>query len=290
MGLTAPHHNPWPAGDNALPIPKSVLLHLDGSVRCAQRVQVACQLAEAFDLQVTGLYSVRPSLLRYPMAAAGGMQVAAELARVDDQSRESARAAFEAATAGLRHILWSDLKCDPSQGFARQALYADLMVLGQHDAGDAAADELPPDFVPTVLVDSGRPALVLPYAGPIFPIGRTVLVAWKETREAARAVSAALPWLRRAERVHVVCLGDESDGPLRRLRRLLAAHGVTLTAQHGGPESGSAGETVLSLAADVSADLLVMGCYGHGRAREWVLGGATRTILQSMTLPVLMIH
>ena len=141
-----------------------------------------------------------------------------------------------------------------------------------------------------MLVESGRPALILPYAGAIGPIGNTVLVAWKETREAARAVTCALPWLRRAGAVHVMAYGDGADDSMRALERYLAAQGVAATTHVRGEEEQDMGNALLSRAADVGADLLVMGSYGHSRAREWVLGGATRTILQTMTLPVLMSH
>jgi nucleotide-binding universal stress UspA family protein len=103
-------------------------------------------------------------------------------------------------------------------------------------------------------------------------------------------VAAALPWLTRAESVQAVCYGEEAQASLHSLQRYLEAQGVSVTAHPGGPEEGDAGENLLSMAADMSADLLVMGCYGHSRAREFVLGGATRSILQSMTLPVLMSH
>lgn len=172
----------------------------------------------------------------------------------------------------------------------RRALYADLLVLGQRDPDDPAASELPPDFVPQVLVGSGRPALVVPCAGPFATVGRRVLIAWKETREAARAVTAALPWLVRAASVHAIACGPDADEALRRLRTYLSAQGVALETQRHEPGETDAGEKLLSAAVDMGADLLVMGCYGHSRAREWVLGGATRSVLRSMTLPVLMSH
>ena len=179
---------------------------------------------------------------------------------------------------------------DAPWSFVRRALYADLLVLGQRDPDDPAASELPPDFVPQVLVGSGRLALVVPCAGPFATVGRRVLIAWKETREAARAVTAALPWLVRAASVHAIACGPDADEALRRLRTYLSAQGVALETQRHEPGETDAGEKLLSAAVDMGADLLVMGCYGHSRAREWVLGGATRSVLRSMTLPVLMSH
>lgn len=141
-----------------------------------------------------------------------------------------------------------------------------------------------------MLLQSGRPALILPHAGEFAAVGRTVLVAWKESREAARAVSSALPWLRRARQVHVISYGEAAAESLQKLAGYLKIHGVTADAHKGGPEEDDIGNLLLSRAADVGADLLVMGCYGHSRAREWVMGGATRTLLQTMTIPVWMSH
>lgn len=273
-----------------MPALKSILLHIDGTARCVERVRVVRQLVESFDAKATALYGVMPSFMRYPVAMEGGAMAAAELARLDDECRDRARAAFLSASAASPRLTWVELAGDAPWGFARQSLYADLVVLGQRDASDPASDGTPSDFLPSLLVETGRPALVLPYAGPIAPIGRTVLVAWKPTREAARAVSAALPWLRRAAQVHVVCHGEDPGPSLQAQQRYLQAHGVATTLHRGGPEQGGAGENLLSQAADLGADLLVMGCYGHSRTREWVLGGATRSVLQSMTLPVLMVH
>ena len=272
--------------------PKSILLHLDSSTRTAARVQAARELAEAFGARVTGMPCTLSALVRYPSALEGAAEAMAIMLALDKQSRDRAHATFMAAGGNAPHMHWAEPVSDAPWGFSRRALYADLLVLGQRDGDSAYAGELPADFVSTLLVESGRPALVLPYirTGSVGPVGRTVLIAWKETREAARAVSAALPWLRGAVRVRAVCYGDEATSQLRSLQDYLSAQGVTAVVQADLQGEGDVGAQLLSLAADVHADLLVMGCYGHSRAREWVLGGVSRTILQSMTLPVLMSH
>jgi nucleotide-binding universal stress UspA family protein len=270
--------------------PKSILLHLDSSARTAERVKVARQIADAFEAEVTGVPCTISALMRYPYAMEGAAEAVAIMQALDRECRDKTHATFIAAGGNSPRLHWEEPMSDAPWGFARRALYADLLVLGQRDADDPAMEELPPDFLPSVLVEAGRPALVVPYAGPVASIGRTVLIAWKESREAARAVSAALPWLTRADSVQVVCYGEAADASLRSLQAYLKSQGVQATVHSGGPEEGNAGERLLSMAADVNADLLVMGCYGHSRAREWVLGGATRSILQSMTLPVLMSH
>ena len=115
------------------------------------------------------------------------------------------------------------------------------------------------------------------------------MIAWKETLETARAVAAAMPMLCKAERVHIAAWGGEQALEGRRMAELvryLGQHGVQATLHRNGDESGSIGEYTLSVAADLGADMLLMGAYGHSRAREWVLGGATRTVLESMAVPV----
>jgi nucleotide-binding universal stress UspA family protein len=121
------------------------------------------------------------------------------------------------------------------------------------------------------------------------------LLAWDGSLEAARAISAALPLLQQVPRVTLaVYNGEEKYGahgavPGADMATYLARHGlkVDLVERH---EPGAVGEALLSLAADLQAGLLVMGCYGHSRLREIVLGGATRDVLRGMTLPVLMAH
>ncbi|MDH6590506.1 nucleotide-binding universal stress UspA family protein [Variovorax sp. TBS-050B] len=271
--------------------PRSILLHLDGSARTGDRIALARRVAEAFDAEVTGAPCTLPALMRYPFALAGAAEAVAVMRETDRIARDRMRATFAAQAAGSPRMHWTEPESDGPWQFARRALYADLLILGQHDAEDPLASELPDDFLSSLLVESGRPALIVPYAGSFGLPGRTVLLAWKETPEAARAMSAALPWLRRAQRVHAVGYGEEAAASLPKLQACLQAHGIAEVSLHaGGAEEGDAGGRLLSLAADVDADLLVMGCYGHSRAREWILGGATRTILQAMTVPVLMSH
>jgi nucleotide-binding universal stress UspA family protein len=137
--------------------------------------------------------------------------------------------------------------------------------------------------------------LIVPYAGVAVEIGKRALVAWNESAEAAKAIAGALPLLKRAATVEVAMFdperrtaGDERK-PDADIVAYLARHGVKADVRR---ESTSldAGNALLNLAAILGSDLLVMGCYGHSRMREILLGGASRTMLQSMTIPVLMAH
>jgi len=273
---------------------KSVLVHIDSSPQAADRLQAALQIAARHGAQVTALYAVTSALARYPVAMAAGAGASAVMADFDEQRLDRAKAMFEKVTAGQKvAVTWLRSDAAPISALVREAHYADLLVLGQRNTGVDADVDVPADFVSSVVIDSGRPTLVLPYIGASSPLARNVLVAWKETRESARAVAAALPLLQQAEKVRVACFDEASNDQARDAAGIgayLKRHGVTATVQHQPAPSHDLGEYLLSLAADAQSDLLVMGCYGHGRAREWVLGGVTRTVLQSMTLPVLMVH
>lgn len=271
--------------------PKSILLHLDNSRSVAMRIRLACALADAFEAQVTAQACSTPVVLRYPYITEYAADAAAILDEIDRDERDRLYSAFIQNAAGSPRLHWAEPVDDGPLGFARTALYADLLLLGQHDPDEPASGELPGSFLSSLLVQSGKPALVLPYTGSWDVIGRNVMIAWKETPESARAVSAALPWLHRAREVHAVSYGPDAQAALRDLRDSLRLHGIASVELHAeGLEEEDVGGSLLSRAADIGSDLLVMGCYGHSRAREWVMGGATRSMLQSMTIPVLMTH
>ncbi|MFC5499379.1 universal stress protein [Caenimonas terrae] len=280
-----------------------LLVHVDASERCEQRLDLARQLSIRHGAALAALYAVTPSYIALPTTPEVGPELAAAMLAIDDRKRQLARQRFEAAMAGSQEsrpaATWSEITEPPVIGaFAQQALYADLLVLGQHDPDDPAASDLPSDFAEAVVAVSGKPALVVPYAGRFASAGERVVIAWKETREAARAVAAAIPLLQKAARVHVVSWQEADQesgepcvrGPRLDLERYLQRHGVRANWHNYGEEPERLGDQLLSRVCDLEADLLVMGCYGHSRAREWVLGGSTRTVLRSMTLPVLMVH
>jgi nucleotide-binding universal stress UspA family protein len=274
---------------------KTLLLHLDAVPMSRSRLEIVKQLATAQGARIEVLYAVMPLIMQYPFALATDGYAAGELAQCQADLRDAAKAAFEreSRAASLTDTVWRDTQDEPVRAFRDHAWTADLMVLSQHDPNAAAATCVRSDFVASVLVDTGKPGLVLPYI-PVTPgFGQNVLVAWKATPESARALTAALPILQRARTVHVASWAESRNnghGSTSPAVQFLERHGVTAVMHHCGPSSPEVGELLLSYAADLQADLLVMGCYGHGRAREWALGGATRTILQSMTLPVLMVH
>lgn len=264
----------------------TILAHVDAGSHVGVRLQAARTLATQLGGAVTALYAVRPVYVELAFEVASAGLASQALLAYDDERRRAARAAVDAAGG---HIEWQEVPEGSEYTFIRQALYHDWLVLGQRDPAEREAGVLP-DFVQTVLTATGKPALIVPYIAQQAPRFDSVFVAWKESRESARALAAALPLLRAARQVDIGLAGDMEPEHKALLKRWLEHHGVQPRWQTVSSDAAHVGEMLLSTAADLSADLMVMGCYGHTRAREFVLGGATRTVLQSMTLPVLMVH
>ncbi len=275
---------------------RSILVHLDASPRATRRLTRARELAAQHGARVTALYASTPATLGVPfLMDQGGGELLPALQQLDIDRRDEVKARFDREVSdSAPPILWRELRDAPViPGVVGHALCADLLVLGQHDVSDPLTTGIPSDFVPSVLLASGRPALVIPYVDTGATFGQSVLIAWKATRESAHAVSAAIPFLQGAQRVHLAMADEEGalSTPVDALEEYLRLHGVRAPIQrHASVPAEAPGDGLLSLAADVGADLLVMGGYGHSRARELMLGGASRTVLRSMTLPVLMAH
>jgi nucleotide-binding universal stress UspA family protein len=274
---------------------KTILVHLDTQPRSSERLAFACQLAAQFDAHVVGLYA--PGALyipSYALAEAGpAVRELVEKRAADNLRAAEQRFRDAAAKRGDARAEWRAADSDAALALRLSARYADLVVAGQpqagHERGQAAlADEL--------ALSAGRPVLFIPYTGSFPAIGRRVLIAWDGGREAARAVADALPLLRGAQSVEVAVFdpplagGSHGAQPGADAALYLARHGVKVTVHTQSGAGYDVGAQILSRAADTSADLIVMGAYGHARVRELVLGGVTRTVLGAMTAPVLMSH
>lgn len=274
---------------------RSLVVHVDAGAHAGTRLRIARSLAQRHGARMTAVYAATSAAAQLPIsiesAAIGPAYTF--LADVDRARRDDARARFDAVCAepGAAIDWQEESSLAVFRGFARRSLHADLLVLGQDDPG-APDVGVPADFVESVIIQSGTPALVLPYIPVRAALGTRVLVAWKETAASARALRAALPMLQLATEVRVVSWHHDGDDEpdLNAVASYLSSHGIASRVQNAPANDTEIGDRLLSTAADVSADLLVMGCYGHSRARELVLGGVTRTLLRSMTLPVLMAH
>ncbi|MEM7223868.1 MAG: universal stress protein [Pseudomonadota bacterium] len=276
---------------------KDILLHLDQSPSCGDRIRLSLELASVRDAHVTGIYpALEP---QWPVELHSHMA-----AEVLDQQRQDIREAGQAKVQGFAgEALEANVSAEglvvPCQegalaaALARHARCADLLVLGQSDPDDPLST--PSHLVESVIMASGCPTLLVPYIGYRETPGERVMVAWDGGRESARAVTDALPFLSAAESVILLLVDGKSkaangEEPGSDLARHLARHGCRVEVQSVESGNLSIGDTILSRLADQAVDLLVMGAYGHSRLRELVLGGVTRHILGHMTVPVLMSH
>lgn len=295
---------------------RQILALIDDDPRCDAVLALAARLAKPHGANVNALYVVRTltsgaGAYLSPETAGLAIEYAA---RADDERRQ--RAAARVAAAAERHglaIAFATAPADPLGAAITAARHSDLVLLAKPAAGDGQL----PGFAGSLLVGAGTPLLFVPSVdalpagadgGP--RCGQRVLVAWAPTRESARALRDALPLLAAAQAVELVRLADSASEagpePLEAVRDYLRRHDiearVRVIPRGSGPAPGGmlpgagwtpdvpVAEALLSHAADSGADLIVMGGYGHARLLQFALGGVTRTILKSMTVPVLMSH
>lgn len=278
---------------------RTIAVHVNDSRHMAQRVQAAAPVAIETDAHLVGVAATGVAETFY-MGGLVGDGVVALNAYLDfvKECASKALTAFEALArqAGITSFESRMIEDEAGAALCLQARYSDLLVIGQSDP-----QEVPPaerrDVAQYVVMNSGRPVLLIPYAGGVAVIGGRALVAWDGSLEASRAVSGAIPLLRKAGLVRVTVFNPEiglaahGEEPGADIALYLARHGVNVEVFRRTTESDvDLGEALLSHIADFGADLVVMGAYGHSRFREVLLGGVTRTALREMTVPVLMSH
>jgi nucleotide-binding universal stress UspA family protein len=276
---------------------KSILVHVDTDKRCATRLDFAAQVALAWGAHLVGLHVIAP--VRIPS------YVRAEIGNdfIELQHKHQRAAVDKLASTftdtmrrhGLVGSEWRAMEGDAQEVVTLNARYADLLIVGQRDP-DEEQSSVSGDFPEVVALAVGRPVLVLPYAGSFNPVPKHAMVCWKPSRESTRAVTDALPMLQRAEKVSVLSINPEpsplghGEVPGADLALYLARHKVKAEVVASSGVKIEPGDFILSRAADLNVDMLVMGAYGHARMRELVFGGVTRTIMQHMTVPALVSH
>ena len=272
---------------------KTLLVHLDDSRASDARVDFALDLARRFDAHLIGLYVVCQDLFRPLVKRDESLNLGTHEKEAAERMERAHAHFVEAAQRAGCAFEWRAPLGPALDAAVLHARHADLLVLGQHDPDDQAS-YIARDFIEDLLMSAGRPAIVLPHSGRIASFGENVLVAWDGSQDAARALADALPILKRARFVTVATVEKHpaSDTPAGfDVAGYLERHGVragfTSIPRAGGIGTGA---TLLNHSSDIHADLLVAGAYGHTRTRERVLGGVTRTLLETMTVPVLMSH
>jgi nucleotide-binding universal stress UspA family protein len=222
-----------------------------------------------------------------------GRALVDQLAQRERDAMKQAIAAFEANAraqgAMVESVPLEGLAVGVEHALAGLARHFDLTIVAQPQHNDAQMS-----FVEALLFESGRPILMVPHSIGSTPKFDVAIVAWNGSKEAARSIAGAMPLLRRAKIAQVVSIvepkkRDAVDLPGFNITRHLARHGVAAELKRI-TTNLDPGEALLSHAADEGADFIVMGAYGQSRLREMLLGGATRTMLKSMTLPAFMAH
>lgn len=273
----------------------SILLHVDDSSACNSRVKAAVRLAKQFDAHLTALYVVLPTNFPIFLEVPIGPEIIKSHRKTLWGAAAKARKVCEdiAADAGIT-LEWRAVEGLLMDTLNEQGRYCDLIVLGQHDPSDKS--DKSEGVADHVVLESGTACLVVPYIGTSTKKMKNILIAWNGSMESARAVKDAVPFLKQAKRVEVLVINPEQqkvkegDVPGGDVSAYLARHGVKVEAHSIHNKQIDAGDVLLSHASDFSADLLVMGAYGHTRLREKVLGGLTKHLLGHMTVPVLMSH
>lgn len=278
---------------------RDILVHIDTTSACKERLSVALKIAKAQNAHLTGLfllpYPEIPRFMEVQITEEIISQQRAAMAETANEARKEFESACEAAGVAFS---WQQTSCAASVLADTAAMYArhhDLTVMGQHDpeSGDPCSVSEMPD---KVILTSGAPVLVVPYVGRFDKVGDRVMVAWKPYREAVRAVNDSMPILEAAKSALVLC-ADPNKGardtmpvPGIDIAERLDRHGIKVRKESMNATGISVGDLLLSRAADESIDLIVCGAYGRPRLRELMMGGVTQHLLRHMTVPVLMSH
>lgn len=272
-----------------------ILVHVDNSRSMPGRVHAAVELARRHDAHLTGLYVIEiPVLPSYAEAQIPMEIINAQRAILVSVATAAGREFRDIADRAGISSEWRCVEDRQIDALSLHARYTDLLIVGQADPDDPECSSR--GLADHLALSSGRPVLVVPVGGVSGVIGENVVVAWNARREAVRAISDAMPFLESANRVSVVTVNasaadPENAGiPAADIGLHLARHGIeTQTKSLYGAPAGI-GELLLDAVREESADLLVMGAYGHARFREVLLGGVTAHVLANTTTPTLLSH
>jgi nucleotide-binding universal stress UspA family protein len=274
---------------------KTILVHCDASRGTAGRLGIAVDLADRFAGHVVGLH------VRQAFQAPAFTDAGPAMDSLYRTYETTMRAEEAMATAAFRDAVgnqgisseWRVADGYVDEILAAEARVADLVIVGQAEP-DSPPTATPDDLAEDIAMAAECPVLIVPYIGAAKPPGKTVMLCWNDSREAKHAAVGALPLLAAAGKVIVLIIDPRAsrgrEEPGADVAVWLARHGVKVTVQRDSAADSDVGGVILSRAADHDVDLIVMGIYGHSRMRERVLGGASRTLLASMTAPLLVAH
>ncbi len=274
---------------------KDIVVNLQPGEDSGPAGDYAISLASMFEAHIAGIAFVYEAII--PVSGVG--YIPREVIDVQRRDNEAAAKAaigrFNASVAragvSAEPLLFEGDLADAGRRFSRVARYFDLAVVGQPKA---EASQIEAMIAESTLFEAGRPVIMVPYIQRAPVKLDKVMVCWDGGGSAARAVGDAMPLLERARKIEIVIVAGERGKPTEiegaDIGRHLARHGLNVAVERIPGGDIDVGEALLSRASDTGADFMVMGGYGHSRLREFVLGGATRSLMRSMTVPVLMAH
>ncbi len=274
---------------------KNILLAMPGSNSNPAALNYAASMAQLFEAHLTGAAVTRDIIMPGTVFDSAGAEVMEAFHRESKAAAQAAIAAFEEKSRreGLSagSLMLDARAVGAGELLARTARRFDLTVMQQASADSVDDDTV---LIEAALVGSGRPVLIVPYIHDKPLKLDRVMVCWDGGRNAARALNDALPLLKRAKQIEIVTISSGNKAtdtlPGADIGHHLSRHGINVEVRNLMEDTIGVSNRILSHAADHSIDLIVMGGYGHSRLREFVLGGTTREILQSMTVPTLMSH
>ena len=276
---------------------KTILVHMTDEARSPALVEAGVVLARASDAHLIGLHVFPAYRLQAPVPVPFGAEMAARIRQSIEEETQRIKAIFERGVTGQNiasewRAITSERR-DAGSIVLAHASGADIVIASQADPKWEMTEVL--DVADDLALGSGGPVLVLPVGGAFPRLPDTITVAWNGKRESVRAVHDALPLLIHAKRVIIVTVGqaavdDERQLPDTELAAALARHGVSVEVDRITAGAHTVGEAIRAYAQAQGSELLVMGCYGHSRMREFALGGVTRHMLRDMTMPVLLSH
>lgn len=280
---------------------KTILVSLNHEERVSELVAAAAVIARPNEAHVIGLYVMPPLFMPSDVILPMGSEFYEQQISEHRAQADRIKSKFLELTQGESFVAEWRIQGDArsayesiADGIVLQSRSAELVIVSQ--ACDGVAPPMLTDVPQRLALESGRPVLVIPVKWSPCVFGKDIAIAWNDSREAARATFDALPFLRTAKSVRLLTIGDDSDAgdppaiAAADVAATLARHGLNVTIETIADAKRSPAATLLARVTADGSDLLVMGAYGHSRMREFILGGATRDILKTMTVPVLMTH
>jgi nucleotide-binding universal stress UspA family protein len=271
----------------------TILALADGGQASDSVLKAALSLALKFDAHLEVLHlradpSTLVPIVGEGMSGALVEQMIESMTQAVETRARRAREAYDRLAAEASNVVtWREVVGPGPDNVASAGRLTDLVVMARPSGEDSLTQTA---LLDAAIFDTGRPVMMVPasYSG---PVGDNMVVAWNGTAQSARAVAASLPFLRKARQVTVLTVGDEDrPAPAVALGAYLSRHKIDAQVVRLEMGSGPIGRALLDRIASLSADMVVMGGYGHSRLREMILGGTTRYVLANAVLPVMMAH